>query len=119
MKIFFELNTGNDFKSLIELNQKYDIGFKMAVGCYKGTISNSYYVECEYEDFTHTLISELAYAYNQESILLVFDDNSCSLEFCERMQLVSLDGTWQQITKEQADKLDAWTLINGQYWACV
>lgn len=64
------------------------------------------------------LMLSFADAYNQESVLVRYQDGTCALVFVGSRETVYL-GQWKEITEAQALSRDAWTKRGQQYFAAV
>jgi len=69
-------------------------------------------------DTTLEHVLNLARDYNQESVLLLDNQRSGWLVFCDDEHQEYL-GTFKEVSPMRADTLDAYTKDNGRYYACV
>lgn len=114
IRVYIELNTDNDIQRLV------DAGYSLsqitpAIGSYKGQVSPSYMITMESMNLLPGIV-ELARLYNQESILLELDGKA-SLVFMDQDKDTIELGTMSEITQSRAHELDAWTLVEGRYYA--
>lgn len=93
-------------------------GYRKVRGCYKGVTERSWLLNAE--QFSKVRDSgELA---NQESVLFLDNQRNGWLYFAKDgfahgFNTVLL-GEWKEVHATQAAKLEAWTEIDGKYFAC-
>lgn len=114
IKVYIELNTDNDIQRLV------DAGYSLnqitpAIGSYKGQVSPSYMITMESMNLLPGIV-ELARLYKQESIRLELDGQAQLVFMDPEQETINL-GAMSEITEKRAHELDAWTLVEGKYYA--
>lgn len=90
-----------------------DLGatFEEVEGCYKGVTEKSFKVKFEAEKGISLMkVSELAKFYNQESILVQWSNNSCTLIYMNG----NIEGIGIMEEVDSTEGLDAYSIINGK-----
>ena len=85
-----------------------------SIGCYKGAIEPSVIVTIQNQE-QMTQVKKLAKAYSQESVLIRHGDSSCELHYMTGT-IEPLKGTLKAISAVESFHVDAFTIVNGQYW---
>lgn len=112
-------NTYNVMKFLKYVSQEQALGrmgkMQHLIGCYKGTLENSYMILAKDLPKIERFIS------NQESILRIPGDlrQPCALEFVSSGDRVSI-GVMREVTPTEALRCEAWTYVieTGKYFVC-
>lgn len=86
--------------------------FKRILGCYKGSQEVSFMVQ----DLDHKNAIELAKVFNQESILELNNNKALLLYTTGAKHEL---GEFTRIPAEEAVLLDAYSVIDGDYFTCV
>lgn len=94
-----------------------NLQFEQAMGSYRGIQEQSFVVVLDNPSQLEFIL-DLASEYQQESILIRSADGSVELAYANG-QTVRLPGSLQQVSKERAEQLDAWTYLKGAYYAVV
>lgn len=93
-----------------------NISFTEVFGCYAGIKENSYMAVIETDDKLK-VIRSIAWQFLQEAILIVEEDRVAYI--CYNKDFYNTKnklGAWVNITAEEATNLNAWTLLNNQYY---
>jgi hypothetical protein len=111
-KIMFSLDTDNNKVSMnmYRLINKLVNG-QIIQGAYKGVEETSIMTDIS----NYSLVLDIAYKFNQDSIL-VLTDNSASLVFSDRRPDLKIGTQLVKVSKDVAINSEAYSLINGQYY---
>jgi hypothetical protein len=96
------------------LRDNYGWGVKEVEGCYKGMRELSYLVTVPEPTLVVHVVARL---FNQETLILVDEDNQATLIGLDFVSEESL-GTFQRITEAEAKASGNWTRDGNQYWGC-
>lgn len=118
MKVYLELNTGNDLRVLEKHFQRSRI--TECRGAYKGVVNPSFEINLEglsgdAIEYQLSVIYDLAKEYDQESVLVINRLNGCFLIYVNQKPLgAQYIGQWTKQTKQP--ETDAWTKKDGYYY---
>lgn len=87
-------------------------------GVYKGTNEASFGVVVKSREDEEILLN-FARTFSQESVLIRHTDGTAELQFIESNEIVCLPGRFRNISKQEAELLDAYTFDGSRYWAVV
>ena len=107
-----EINSNNTLAlidSLIGLKAK----FRACTGSYKGVQEQSFLVKMDHRINLKVMIS-LVKHFNQDSGLLL--DNNIGTLFYGNGRIEKLEGQFQEIDKNEAMNIDAWTKIENRFF---
>lgn len=90
------------------------IDYSPVQGSYKGATESSYMIEGDYK--TLDLVRDMARLFNQDSILIVTNDNRAMLNYMHGANKSLYIGTWTEVNS--VDGLDAYSIIDGKYYTC-
>ncbi len=96
--------------SLFDNKLPLGMDFKTANGCYKGETETSFIVSIA----KLKEVMSMARIDGQESVLIV-DNNSCYLRYTQS-SIETYVGEWSQIDQLQAEKLEAYTELDGKFF---
>lgn len=111
-KIMFSLDTENNKASMnmYKLINKLVNG-QIIQGAYKGVEETSIMTDIS----NYSLVLEVAYEFNQDSIL-VLENNIAKLVYQDGRPDLNIGTHLKEVSKQEAFHSDAYSLINGQYY---
>ena len=104
-------------EKVLEILDKNNVTYTVGVGSYKGAVERCIMVVC-YDKIAERVARYLAARYNQESVLYVDADRLARLE-TPQGDLIERLGHLVNVSRSEATKADAYTMIDGQYWVAV